>query len=103
VSPHVLNLDSYGGSVSLHTNIGYSTVLVVDLTVQGVQEFPILGTFADNRGELVVKCSVETVKDLDLGAATFVLTLESSVDGTIIHTAEDTITIISQSGVNRKQ
>lgn len=102
VSPHVLNLDSYGGSVSLHTNIGYSTDLVVDLTVQGIQDFPILGTFADSRGELVVKCSVETVKEIaELGAATFVLTLE--LDGVVVYEAEDTITIISQSGVGRSR
>ena len=75
VSPNVLNLNSNGGSVSLHTDIDYAVVVVggVELYVGGDLVKPIW-TFADLRGDLVVKCNIDIVKDMvDVGEATFVL------------------------------
>lgn len=100
VSPNVLNLESYGGSVSLHTDIGYDVDLDLDFTVEGE---PVVSfwTKSDNRGQLVVKCSVEAVEDMaGVSEATFVLTVITP-DGTE-YEGSDMIRVISQSGVNRK-
>jgi len=75
VSPNVINLSSNGGSFSIHAEIGYSLVEDQSLEVNGTP-VAIFDTFADYRGELVVKCNIDTVKDLlDTGDATFVLTV----------------------------
>ncbi|MFC1866001.1 hypothetical protein ACFLYB_04750 [Chloroflexota bacterium] len=53
VSPNVINLDSKGGSFSIHTNIPFSIVQDVSLIADGTI-IPISATFADDRGDLVV-------------------------------------------------
>ena len=100
VSPNVLNLESFGGSVSLHTDIPYRLVESVALTVNEVEVIPS-ATFADNRGQLVVKCSMATMKEmLEPGESTFDLTV-TGTDG-MTYSGTDTIKVISQSGVSRK-
>ena len=92
VSPHVLNIESNGGSISIHTNIGY--VLAEDAALE-VNGTPIdhIWTFTDSRGNLVVKCSINTVKSIvvDEEEATFVLTADYN-GGT--YTGTDTIAVI---------
>jgi hypothetical protein len=104
VSPNVLNLESFGGSVSLHTDFAYSRVGSVALTVNGAEVLPIF-TFADDRGQLVVKCSMATVEAIvemvEPGEATFDLTV-TGTDG-LTYSGTDTIKVISQAGVNRKK
>ena len=99
VSPNVLNLESYGGSLSMHTDVGYSWTLDVGFTVDGqlVDDF---WTKADARGELVVKASLEAVEGMvGVSEATFVLTVITAngdwYEGT------DTIRVISVSGPGR--
>jgi len=100
VSPNVLNLESYGGSVSLHTDIAYGLVEEASLTVNDA-EVDYFWTFADSRGQLVVKCSLTTIMGMvEVGEATFVLTVQGK-DG-ITYSGTDLIEVISQSGVNRK-
>jgi hypothetical protein len=99
VSPNVLNLESYGGSLSMHTDVGYSWTLDVGFTVDGqlVDDF---WTKSDARGELVVKASLEAVEDSDGDSlATFVLTVITS-NGTW-YEGTDTIRVISVSGPGR--
>lgn len=92
VSPNVLNLESNGGSVSLHTNIRYTWVTDVELEIEGY--LPEIYTFADNRGDLVVKCNIETVKSIvSEGEATFELTVYTE-GGTYFGT--DTINVINR-------
>lgn len=99
VSPNVLNLLSYGGSVSLHTDISYNSVQAVSLTVDDVS-VAWSEIFADNRGQLVVKCDIGDIKALvEPEQAKFDLTVVTT-DGTE-RTGWDTITVISQSGVSR--
>ena len=104
VSPNVLNLESFGGSVSLHTDIAYRLVEDAALTVNGIEVLPI-STFADDRGQLVVKCSMATVEAIvemvEPGEATFDLTV-TGTDG-LTYSGTDTIKVISQAGVNRKK
>jgi len=92
VSPHVLNIESNGGSISIHTDIGYVSEDDATLEVNGI---PIenIYTFTDSRGNLVVKCSINTVKTIVVGEeeATFVLT--ANYDGGI-YSGTDTITVI---------
>jgi archaellum component FlaG (FlaF/FlaG flagellin family) len=92
VSPNVLNIESNGGSISIHTDIGYVSE---DDAALEVNETPIetITTFVDNRGNLVVKCSIDTVKNIVVGTdeATFVLT--ASYNGSVYY-GTDTIAVI---------
>ena len=92
VSPHVLNIESNGGSISIHTNIGYVSEDDAALEVNGT---PIenIYTFTDSRGNLVVKCSINTVKSIVIGEeeATFVLTANYNGE---TYSGTDTIAVI---------
>ena len=92
VSPHVLNMESNGGSISIHTNIGYVSEDEAALEVNGTLIENIY-TFTDSRGNLVVKCSINTVKNFVVGEekATFVLT--ANYNGGI-YKGTDTIAVI---------
>jgi hypothetical protein len=93
VSPSTLNLESNGGCVTIHAVIGYSAVTDARLWVDGqpVLEF---GTFPDSRGELVVRCSIETIKSMvSVGTATFDLTVHTQ-NGT--YSGTDTIRVIDR-------
>ncbi len=71
VSPSTLNLGSKGGVISIHADIAYASVTGVSVAVNGTP-IPHLYTFADSRGDLVIKCSLELVKGLvSTGTATF--------------------------------
>ena len=101
VSPNVLNLQSFGGSVSLHTDMPYRLVQSLVLSVNGVEVIPS-ATFADDRGQLVVKCSMADMKEMvEPGEAIFDLAV-TGTDG-ITYSGTDTIRVISQAGVNRKK
>ena len=92
VSPNVLNIESNGGSISVHTNIGYVSADEATLEVNGTVIENIY-TFTDSRGNLVVKCSINTVKSIVVGQeeATFVLT--ANYNGGV-YTGTDTIAVI---------
>ena len=93
VSPNVLNLRSNGGSVSLHTDIRYALVLDAKLYVED-QLVERISTFADDRGDLVVKCNLDTVKGMvAVGEATFVLEVETQ-NG--LYSGTDTIRVIAR-------
>ena len=97
VSPNVLNLQSNGGSVSLHTDINYNWVDGVELEVEG--NFPETSIFADDRGDLVVKCEIDTIKSMVLeGTATFNLTVDTTYG---IYFGTDTITVIDRGRLSR--
>jgi len=93
VSPNVINLSSNGGSFSIHAEISYSLVEEENLGIT-VNDEPILEltTFADDRGELVVKCEIDYIKELlETGEATFILTVDTA-DGEF--SGEDTVRVI---------
>ncbi len=97
VSPNMLALNSNGGSVSLHADINYSLVEGTSLTVDG-EDFPIAYTFADDRGDLVVKCNIDTLKSVipeGAAEAVFALTVETA-SGVLSGT--DTIGVASPNG-----
>lgn len=90
VSPNVLNLDSNGGVVTLHADIGYNSQYVLKLEVNN-QSLPIALTFPDSRGDLVIKCLLTDVKEaVVVGEATFELTIND------IYTGIDTIRVIDK-------
>ena len=74
VAPNVINLESNGGSVHVHTNTA-GIPSDVALYVDGEPIYDIY-TFTDSCGNLVVKCSITAVKDIvEVGTeAEFVLT-----------------------------
>ena len=94
VSPNVLNLESSGGTVSLHVDFAYSSVSTLDLKLDGLP-LPYVDTFPDSRGDLVIKCDIAEVKDMvEVGNATFALTIND------MHPATDTIRVIEQYASN---
>jgi hypothetical protein len=93
VSPNTINLTSNGGRVSIHAVISYSAVTQVELAVDGagVTDFT---TFADDRGELVVRIDIDLIKSmLSEGTATFDLVMHTA-GGT--YTGTDTIRVINR-------
>jgi hypothetical protein len=90
VSPNTLNLESNGGVLTIHAEIGYSAEWDVKVEVNG-EELPDPTTFPDSRGELVVRCSMATLRGMLQGSeeAIFILTLDDALSGT------DTIRVIS--------
>jgi len=99
VSPNVLNIESNGGSISVHTDIAYSGVEGASLEVNGTTIVNI-ETFADNCGNLVVKCSIGTVKSIVVGPDGIVVgkeeaefILKANYNGSM-YSGSDTITVI---------
>ena len=62
IAPNVLNLQSEGTVVTVHTDISYWTVDVYSVYLNGI---PIRSWKADNRGNFVAKFSMDEVKNLD--------------------------------------
>jgi len=92
VSPKVLNIESNGGSISIHTNIGYVSAADTTLEVNG-NPIETLYTFTDSRGNLVVKCSINTVKTIVVGEEEAVFVLTCNYNGGI-YSGTDTIAVI---------
>jgi hypothetical protein len=68
VAPNVLNIQSAGTVVTVHTDIRYSAVVVSTVRLNGIE---ISSWKADNRGNFVAKFLMDEVKaleDLDIGA-----------------------------------
>jgi hypothetical protein len=95
VSPNTLNLGSEGGVIRIHADIDYDSVADVVVKVEGTS-IDVLNTFADSRGDLVIKCNLEFVKTVveveDADTATFVATIPANGD---VYSGEDTIPVIS--------
>ena len=89
ITPKTLVLSSPDTVVSVHSNIPYSSVDTVSLTLEGI---PAKFTKADACGDLVVKFSQTDVKDIvEPGLAT--LTLSGAFKDGSTFTASDTITV----------
>lgn len=92
VSPSVLNIESNGGSISIHTDIGYvpssdATLMVNGTVIEGIN------TFVDSCGNLVVKASVDTVKSIVAGEESAYFVLTCNYNGGI-YTGTDSIDVI---------
>jgi hypothetical protein len=61
VSPNVLNIQSVGTVVTVHTDIGYSQV---DKTAVYLNDVLFIGYFADDRGFFVAKFDMNEIKSL---------------------------------------
>ena len=92
VSPNVLNIESNGGSISIHTDIGYDSANDAVLKVNE-ELINNIRTFADSRGNLVVKCSINTVKSIVVGEEEAVFVLTANYNGGI-YSGTDTIAVI---------
>ena len=91
VSPNVLNLESNGGSISVHTDIGYVRAAEAILEVNGT---PVsVYTFADSCGNLVVKASINTVKGMVTAGKDAIFDLTYICNG-VTYTGSDTVPVI---------
>ena len=72
IAPNVLNLGSQGEVVTVHTNIAYGEVYITSIYLNDV---PISGWKADDRGYFVAKFFMDDIKDqVDVGYYIFTLT-----------------------------
>ena len=92
VSPNVLNIESNGGSISIHTDIDYVSEADTTVEVNGT-EIEVISTFTDNCGNLVVKCDIDEVKGIvkDAYFADFVLTCNYNGG---VYTGSDSVPVI---------
>ncbi len=63
VAPNVLNLQSEGQVVTIHTSLAYGSVVTSSVSVNGVT---ISSSKADNQGQFVAKFVMEAIKNLPL-------------------------------------
>jgi len=91
VSPNVINLESKGGSVSVHTDIGYVNEGVATLEVNGASVY--IDTCKDIYGNLVVKAAIDTIKDMVVVEEDAIFDLTYSI-GNEKYTGTDTVKII---------
>ena len=91
VSPNILNLQSNGVVVTIHTDIPYSNVIGSTVSLNGVE---IDSWKADSQGFFVAKFNMDEVKDLDLVIGGYnTLTLEGSLSNGSFSGSEDILVI----------
>jgi hypothetical protein len=80
VSPNVLNLQSRGTVVTVHTNVDYNMVIASSVFLNGI---PIDFYKSDDRGYFVAKFVMDDVKNLplDIGEMNTLLLLGATDDG----------------------
>ncbi len=95
VAPNVLNIQSEGTVVTVHTNIAYSAVNGASVLLN---ELPIAWWKSDSRGQFVAKFNMNEVKGLvdagvlELGEITLTLTGNSTLGD---FSGDQTISVIS--------
>ena len=92
VFPNVLNIESNGEYIHVHTDISYDSAAVANLEVKGTTIEDIY-TFADSCGNLVVKCAIDPVKTIVSDDDEAVFTLIYNYNGEI-YSGTDTIDVI---------
>ncbi|MCD4681453.1 MAG: hypothetical protein K8S00_13795 [Bacteroidales bacterium] len=92
VSPNILNLQSNGVVVTIHTNIPYAEVGAQSVTLN---EVVIQSWKADNRGFFVAKFNMDDIKNINLNIGEYnTLTLEGDkVSGGTFTGSEDVLVI----------
>ena len=74
VSPNILNLQSNGVVVTIHTDVAYSLVDASTVTLNAVE---IQSWKADDQGNFVAKFNMDDIKDMDMDIGEYnTLTLE---------------------------
>ena len=91
VSPSTICLGSKGGVVSVHADIPFSTVDCSTLDLSGL---PAQSAFPDDRGDLVVKVSLERVKAM-IAPPSATLTLTGATKAGVPFTGTDTIGVVA--------
>lgn len=92
-SPNILNIQSSGSVVTIHTDISFSAVLASGVSMNGVD---IQSWKADSRGFFVAKFNMDSIKDLEeLEIDAYnTFTLEGTkTDGTTFSGTEDVLVI----------
>ena len=96
VSPNVLNLESSGGVFTIHTDIRYNAGQDVKVYLNNdMDSVSVLSTFADNRGDLVVRCDILDVKETVTESLATIKLLVYTEDG-VSYSGTDIIDIVSK-------
>ena len=94
VSPNTLVMGSQGVWVTVHADIRYSTVAGMTVTLNDV---PVDFTKSDNRGELVAKFQIDTIKSI-VSPPSAELTLSGLTKDGVAFSGTDTIRVIGATG-----
>jgi hypothetical protein len=98
VSPSTINLAYQGTVVTVHADIPYNGVVTASLRLNGVE---VWYTKADNRGELVAKFHVDSVKNIvapPSAQLTLVGVVETMEGDRVSFSGTDTVRVIDQKG-----
>lgn len=101
VAPNVLNLQSNGQVVTVHTDVAYSWVEGHTVSLNGIE---ISSWKADNKGNFVAKFNMDEIKDLPLeigGMNTLTLVGETS-DGLVFAGSQDIMVVNNVSSGHKK-
>jgi len=92
VAPNVLNLQSQGEVVTVHTDIDYDQVYVSAVFLNGL---PLSFSKEDNRGFFVAKFLMEEVKGLDLviGGYNTLTLVGTTIDGQAFSGAQEIMVV----------
>ncbi len=91
VAPNVVYMASQGVWVTVHADIAWSTVVASEVTLN---DLPVKVAFADNRGDLVAKFPLDSVKEI-LVEGEMVLTLKGTTLSGQDFEGTDTIRVIA--------
>lgn len=92
-SPNILNIQSSGSVVTIHTDIAFSSVLASGVSMNGVD---IQSWKADSRGFFVAKFNMDSIKDLEeleIDAYNTFILEGTKTDGTNFSGTEDVLVI----------
>jgi len=92
VSPSTVSLDSKGVWVTVHAEIDYRLVTGASVTLNGIE---VISTFADDRGGLVAKFSLDAVKAI-LAPGSAVLTLSGETKDGETFSGSDTVRVVAK-------
>ena len=96
VSPNVLNLEANGGVFTIHADVKYHADSDVKVYLNNsLDSVSVLSTFADSRGDLVVKCDIHDVKEVVAEGSANVKLSVYTKDG-VSYWGTDTIDVVSK-------
>jgi len=95
VAPSTLNLSHEGDTVTVHTNLAYTTALKTDFK-WSLNGAPSYSVFSDDCGDLVAKFDVDDLTVITGREVT--MTLTGQTDNSVVYEGSDEIRVINVTG-----